>query len=161
MVSLDIVEIDMPKDSNVILGYSHFIKTVEDLNEIIRTHVPQASYAIAFSEASGERLVRYEGNDEELLEKAVDAIKRLSAGHTFIIFLRNAFPISVLNQIKNCQEVGRIFAATANPLSVIIAKTDRGNGVAGVIDGYSPLGVEEEEHKNKRKKFLRDIGYKS
>lgn len=161
MISMEIVEISMPKDSNVILGYSHFIKTVEDLNEIIRTYIPQAKYAIAFSEASGERLVRHEGNDQELLETAVDAIKRLSAGHTFIIYLRNAFPISVLNQIKNCQEVGRIYAATANPLSVVIAKSERGNGIAGVIDGYSPIGVEGEEHKVKRRQFLRDIGYKS
>lgn len=161
MISMDIVEIDMPKDSNVILGYSHFIKTVEDLNEIIKTHIPQAKYAIAFSEASGERLVRHEGNDQELLETAVDTIKRLSAGHTFVIYLRNAFPISILNQIKNCQEVGRIYAATANPLSVVVAKSERGNGIAGVIDGYSPLGVEEEEHKVKRRQFLRDIGYKS
>lgn len=161
MVSIEMVELNMPKDSNVILGYSHFIKTVEDLNEIVHTHAPQASYAIAFSEASGEKLIRYEGNDQELLETAVDSIKRISAGHTFIIYLRNAFPISILNQIKNCQEVGRIFAATANPLSVLLAKGERGNGVLGVVDGYAPVGVEEEEHKNKRRKFLRDIGYKS
>lgn len=161
MVSVEIVEIDMPKDSNIILGYSHFIKTVEDLNEIIHVYAPQATYAIAFSEASGDRLIRFEGNDQELLETAVDGIKRLSAGHTFIIYLRNAFPISILNQIKNCQEVGRIFAATANPLSVVIAKSERGNGILGVIDGYSPVGVEEEGNKSKRRKFLRDIGYKS
>lgn len=161
MVSLELVEIDLPKDSNIILGYSHFIKTVEDLNEIIKTYIPSANYAVAFSEASGERLIRYEGNDQGLRETAIDTIKRLSAGHTFVIYLRGAFPISVLNQIKNCQEVGRIFAATANPLSVIIAKSDRGNGIAGVIDGYSPVGIEEEENKIKRRKFLRDIGYKS
>lgn len=161
MVATEIVELAVPKDSNVILGYSHFIKTIEDLNEIINTQIPQAEYAIAFSEASGERLIRYEGNDGELVETAIEQIKKLSAGHTFIIYLRKAFPISILNQIKNCQEVGRIFAATANPLSVVLAKTERGNGVLGVIDGHSPLGVEEEEHKNKRRKFLRDIGYKS
>lgn len=161
MDPFDIVEITMPSDSNVILGYSHFIKTVEDLNEIMKTYAPQAQFGLAFSEASGERLIRYEGNDDELMETAVDMIKRISAGHTFIIFLRNAFPIAVLNQIKNCQEVGRIFAATANPLSVVLAKSDRGNAILGVVDGYSPLGVEDEEHKIKRKKFLRDIGYKS
>jgi hypothetical protein len=161
MVSTEIVEIELPKDSNVILGYSHFIKTVEDLNEIIATHAPQAKYAIAFSEASGVRLIRWEANDEELKERAIEAIQNLSAGHTFLIFLRNAFPIAILNQIKNCQEVGRIFAATANPLSVVIAKSERGNGVLGVIDGFSPLGIEDEENKNKRRKFLRDIGYKS
>lgn len=161
MVSTEIVDIELPKDSNVILGYSHFIKTVEDLNEIIATHAPQAKYAIAFSEASGDRLVRWEANDDELKEKAIESIRKLSAGHTFIIFLRNAFPISVLNQIKNCQEVGRIFAATANPLSVVIATSERGNGILGVIDGSSPVDVENGENKNKRRKFLRDIGYKS
>lgn len=161
MASVDIVDLVMPEGTNVILGYSHFIKTVEDLNEIIRTHIPQAGYAIAFSEASGERLIRYEGNDEELLEAAFENLKLISAGHTFIIFLRNAFPISVLNQIKNCQEVGRIFAATANPLSVVLAKAERGNAVLGVVDGSGPVGIEEEEHKNKRRKLLRDIGYKS
>lgn len=161
MVSTEIVDIELPKDSNVILGYSHFIKTVEDLNEIIATHAPQAKYAIAFSEASGERLVRWEANDDELRDKAIGAILELSAGHTFLIFLRDAFPISILNQIKNCQEVGRIFAATANPLSVALVKSDRGNGVIGVIDGSSPLGTENEENKNRRRRFLRDIGYKS
>ena len=161
MVSTEIVDIELPKDSNVILGYSHFIKTVEDLNEIIATHAPQAKYAIAFSEASGDRLVRWEANDDELKDKAIESIRKLSAGHTFIIFLRNAFPISVLNQIKNCQEVGRIFAATANLLSVVIATSERGNGILGVIDGSSPVGVENGENKNKRRKFLRDIGYKS
>ena len=158
---MEIVELEVPKDSNVILGYSHFIKTVEDLNEIVNTHAPHAKYAIAFSEASGDRLIRFEGNEQELVDVAIDGIKRISAGHTFMIILRNAFPIAVLNQIKNCQEVGKIFAATANPLSVVIAKTERGNAVLGVVDGFSPVGVEEEEHKNKRRKFLRDIGYKS
>ena len=161
MVSTEIVDIELPIDSNVILGYSHFIKTVEDLNEIIATHAPHAKYAIAFSEASGERLIRWEANDDDLRGRAIDAISKLSAGHTFLIFLKNAFPIAILNQIKNCQEVGRIFAATANPLSVIIAKSERGNGILGVIDGSSPVGVENEENKNKRRKFLRDIGYKS
>lgn len=161
MVSMEIVEIDMPENSNVIIGYSHFIKTVEDLNEIVKTHVPQAEYAIAFSEASGDRLIRFEGNDHELLDYAIDSLKKISAGHTFIIFLRKVFPIAILNQVKNCQEVGRIFAATANPLSVVIAKAERGNAVLGVVDGYSPMGVEDEEHKNKRRKLLRDIGYKS
>ncbi len=161
MVSTEIVDIELPKDSNVILGYSHFIKTVEDLNEIISIYAPNAKYAIAFSEASGDRLIRWEANDDDLRDRAIDAIGKLSAGHTFLIFLKNAFPITILNQIKNCQEVGRIFAATANPLSVIVAKSERGNGILGVIDGSFPVGVENEENKNKRRKFLRDIGYKS
>jgi len=161
MVEFRIVDLDIPESCNVILGYSHFIKTVEDLNEIIRTHIPAAKYALAFSEASGERLVRFEGNDGVLVKWAQEAIKALAAGHTFVIVLRNAYPIQVLNAIKNCQEVGRIFAATANPLSVLTFSTPRGWGIAGVADGYSPLGVEDDEHKNKRKQLLRDIGYKS
>ncbi len=161
MVEFRIVDLDIPEGCNVILGYSHFIKTVEDLNEIIRTHIPSAKYALAFSEASGDRLVRFEGNDDSLVSWAIEAIKKLSAGHTFIVVMKNAYPIQVLNDIKNCQEVGRIFAATANPLSVLTFSTTRGWGIAGVVDGYSPLGVESEEHKNKRKQLLRDIGYKS
>ncbi|MDS0257597.1 adenosine-specific kinase [Thermoplasmatales archaeon AK] len=160
-MQLELVEIDLPEGSNIILGYSHFIKTVEDLNEIIRTSVPKCRYAVAFSEASGPRLLRYEGNDEELVNAALSNLKKISAGHTFIILLRDAYPINILNQVKNCQEVGRIFAATANPLIVVVAKTEGGNGVLGVIDGFSPLGVEDSEKKNERKKLLRDIGYKS
>ncbi len=160
---MDIVTVDMviPLEANIIVGYSHFIKTVEDLNEIIHTTVPGARYSIAFSEASGRKLVRFEGNDDELIKAGIDNIKNLSSGHTFIVLLRNAFPINVLNQIKQCQEVGRIFAATANPLKVIVARTDSGNGILGVIDGESPVGVESEADKKERREFLRTIGYKS
>ena len=161
MASIDTVEVDIPKDCNVILGYSHFIKTVEDLNEIIKTQIPDSEYSIAFSEASGDRLIRFEGNNEEFISSAISSLEKISAGHTFLIILRGGYPIQILNQIKGCQEVGRIFAATANPLSVIVARSERGNGILGVIDGWSPLGIEQEEHKSKRKKFLRDIGYKS
>lgn len=155
------IEIRKPDDTNVILGYSHFIKTVEDLTEIVRTSAPEAKFSVTFSEASGPRLVRFEGNDDELIEYGIDNIKRLASGHTFLIILRKAFPISILNALKMCQEVGTIYAATANTLRTLVAKGTDGNGVIGVIDGGSPLGVEGEEDKKTRRKFLRDIGYKS
>ena len=154
------VRLDFPEGKNAILGYSHFIKTVEDLTEIISTAVPGAKFGIAFSEASGDRLVRYDGTDTELEKIAVDNILRISAGHTFMIILKNLYPINVLNAIKGCQEVGSIFAATSNPVEVILAKGTRGNGVIGVVDGFSPVGVENENDKNTRRKFLRDINYK-
>lgn len=154
------VPLDFPEGTNAILGYSHFIKTVEDLTEIISTTVPGAKFGIAFSEASGDRLVRYDGTDAELEKIAVDNILRISAGHTFMIILKNLYPINVLNAIKGCQEVGSIFAATSNPVEVIIAKGTRGNGVIGVVDGFSPVGVENENDKNIRRKFLREINYK-
>lgn len=154
------VPLDFPEGTNAILGYSHFIKTVEDLTEIISTAVPGAKFGVAFSEASGDKLVRYDGTDAELEKIAVDNILRISAGHTFMIILKNLYPINVLNAIKGCQEVGSIFAATSNPVEVIIAKGTRGNGVIGVVDGFSPVGVENENDKNTRRKFLRDINYK-
>lgn len=159
-MNIDIVDMLIPGDSNIILGYSHFIKTVEDLNEIIRTTVPGAKYSITFSEASGKRLIRFEGNDEELVQAGIENISRISSGHTFVVLLRDAYPINVLNQIKQCQEVGRIFAATANPLRVIIAREKEGNGVLGVIDGMAPVGTENEDDKKERRDFLRTIGYK-
>ncbi len=161
MPEFETVELHIPENCNVILGYSHFIKTVEDLNEIIKTYIPAADYAISFSEASGDRLIRFEGNDKGLISFANESLAKIAAGHTFLIVLRGAYPIQILTQVKSCQEVGRIFAATANPLTVLIFKTSRGNGIAGVADGFSPLGVENEDHKNKRKKLLRDIGYRS
>ena len=160
MVSLKEVEIRFPEGCNIILGYSHFIKTVEDLTEIIETHIPGTPYAVAFSEASGKRLIRFSSNDRELEKYATDDLGALACGHTFLIILRKAFPISVLNAIKGCQEVGTIFAATANPISVITAAGKNGNGVLGVIDGFSPLGIEKPEDQMARIKFLRDIGYK-
>ncbi len=160
MGNLETVKIDFPEDSNVILGYSHFIKTVEDLEEIIKTSRPDAIYAIVFSEASGERLIRYEGNDEGLIKIGIDNIRKLGCGHTFLIILKNVFPISILNQIKACQEVGRIFAATANPLYAVIYREAERAGILGVIDGYSPVGVETEQDKEKRRALIRKIGYK-
>ncbi|MGP6293601.1 adenosine-specific kinase [Caldiplasma sukawensis] len=159
---MEIKEIEIRKDSetNVILGHSHFIKTVEDLDEIIKTHIPRARYSISFSEASGPRLIRYEGNDPELVNLSIENIKNIGAGHTFLIMLKDAFPISILNQIKMCQEVTRIYAATANPLTVIVYTGSQGNGIVGVIDGASPLAVEDEKGKRERYDLLRKIGYK-
>jgi adenosine/AMP kinase len=154
------VTLEIPADGNVILGQTHFIKTAEDLYEIIATAVPQALFGIAFTEASGPCLIRTEGNSPELVETSVKNVQSIGAGHVFCITLKNAFPINILNQIKNCPEVCRIFCATANPVEVIVAETSQGKGVLGVIDGFSPRGIETPEDKAHRKEFLRKIGYK-
>ncbi len=159
-MKIEIVDLEIPEQSNIIVGYSHFIKTVEDLYEIVVTTAPEAKFGIAFSEASGKRLIRYEGNDQTLVDSSIEDVRRIAAGHTFIIILRNAYPINLLNQIKLCQEVGGIFAATANPLKVIVARdTDRA-AIIGVMDGSSPVGVESDADKTERREFLRNIGYK-
>lgn len=154
------VRLDIPEGCNIIFGQTHFIKTIEDLYEIMATSVPQARYGIAFAEASGPCLIRTEGNDEDLVNVSVGNLQEIGAGHVFCILMKNAFPINVLNQIKNCPEVCRIFCATANPVEVIIAETSQGKGVLGVVDGFSPKGVERPEDKAHRKEFLRKIGYK-
>jgi adenosine/AMP kinase len=154
------VKLDVPDGCNLILGQTHFIKTAEDLYEIIATTVPQARFGVAFSEASGPCLIRTEGNDSSLIDLCVENLETLGAGHVFCILLKNAFPINILNQVKNCPEICRIFCATANPLEVVIATSPQGRGVLGVIDGFSPRGVETPEDKAHRKEFLRKIGYK-
>lgn len=154
------ITLQMPADSNIILGQTHFIKTAEDLYEIIATTVPQAQFGIAFTEASGPCLIRTEGNSPELVDASVKNVESVGAGHVFCIILKNAFPINVLNQIKNCPEVCRIFCATANPVQVVVAETSQGRGVMGVIDGFPPRGLETPEDKAHRKEFLRKIGYK-
>ena len=154
------LQLSIPKDCNVILGQSHFIKTAEDLYEILVTSVPGIKFGLAFSEASGPTLVRSEGNDPELKKQAGESALSIGAGHTFIIYLKNAFPINVLNAIKNCPEVCRIFCATANPVQVLLVESEQGRGIVGVIDGNSPKGVETEQDVVKRKEFLRQIGYK-
>jgi len=153
-------KINNPEELNFILGQSHFIKTIEDICEIIITSIPNAQFGIAFNEASGPCLIRRGGTNKELEDLAVENMKRLAAGHTFIVFMRDFFPISVLNQIQSCQEVVNIFCATANPVSVALVENSQGRGIIGVIDGYSPKGVENEEDIQKRKDFLRMIGYK-
>ena len=154
------VRTDIPEGSNIILGQTHFIKTAEDLYEIVATTVPRARFGIAFTEASGPCLIRTEGNDEELVQGCVTALQAIGAGHVFCILLREAFPINILNQIKNCPEVCRVFCATANPLQVVVASNSQGWGVLGVIDGFPPKGVETEEDRRERRELLRKIGYK-
>ena len=159
-MELKTISIDVPEGCNLILGQTHFIKTIEDLYEILATTVPQARFGVAFTEASGPCLIRTEGNDPDLINSCVINLQEMAAGHVFCILLKNAFPINVLNQIKNCPEVCRIFCATANPLQVILASSSQGNGVLGVIDGFSPKGTETAGDKAHRKEFLRKIGYK-
>lgn len=157
MLNFEVVKMDIPEGCNIIVGHSHFIKTVEDLYEILITSSPYLKFGVAFCEASGPCLIRYEGNDEELIKVAIENAKKLSAGHAFVIIIKDGYPINVLNAIKNCQEVCRIFTATANPLEVIVAQTEQGRGIIGVIDGFSSKGVEEEEDIKKRKRFLREV----
>lgn len=154
------IRFDKPDDLNVILGQSHFIKTVEDLHEALVGAVPGLRFGIAFCESSGPRLVRWSGNDEELVDVAVRNARAIGAGHSFVIALREGFPINVLNAVKAVPEVCRIFCATANPLEVIVAETEQGRGILGVVDGGSPLGVETEEDVAERKALLRRFGYK-
>ncbi|MEA3255502.1 MAG: adenosine-specific kinase [Candidatus Altiarchaeota archaeon] len=154
------VDIEKPPEVNLILGQSHFIKTVEDLYEVLITAVPRIEFGLAFCEASGDLLVRIDGTDKGMMDLAAKNAERIAAGHSFIIFLKNAFPINVLNAVKNVPEVCRIYAATANPLQVIIAETERGRGILGVIDGKIPVGVESLDQMKERKDFLRRIGYK-
>ncbi|MDD5153362.1 MAG: adenosine-specific kinase [Desulfovibrionales bacterium] len=153
--------LDVPANSNIILGQTHFIKSVEDLYEILVGSVPGIKFGLAFCEASGDCLVRVAANDEELKEAAIANAGKIAAGHSFIVIMRNAFPINVLNAIKLCQEVCTIYCATANPVEVIIAQTEQGRGILGVIDGYSPKGVEEEGNITWRLELLRKLGYKS
>lgn len=159
-MNLKAVKVNIPEGCNIILGQTHFIKTAEDLFEILSTHIPHAKFAIAFTEASGPCLIRSEGNDESLKEACIQNLLNIGAGHVFCILMKGAFPISVLNSIKMCQEVCKVYCATANPLEVIVAETEQGRGILGVIDGFSPKGVEDEEHKKHRKEFLRKINYK-
>ncbi len=156
-LQLESVKIESKEDLNVIIGQSHFIKTVEDIYETLVTSIPQIKFGLAFNEASGPCLIRKDGTDEELIELAVKNAKKIGAGHIFVLFLKNAYPINVLNQIKNIQEVCNIYAATANELEVVIAQTDLGRGIMGVIDGNSPKGVETESDIENRKDFLRNI----
>jgi hypothetical protein len=160
-LNFEVVQIDFPEDCNVIIGQSHFIKTVEDIYETIVTTVPGMKFGLAFNEASGPCLVRKEGNDEELIDIAVKNALNISAGHIFVLIIKNGYPINILNGLKNIQEICRIFAATANPLQVLTTETGQGKAVIGVVDGYSPKGVEKKEDIAKRKEFLREItGYK-
>jgi adenosine/AMP kinase len=160
IMELTIVPIEKPEDMNFILGHSHFIKTVEDLYEAIVQTAPAMKFGIAFCEASGKALIRHAGNDADLTDLAVKNAWALSAGHSFIIMLREGFPINILNTVKMVPEVTRIFCATANPTQVILAETGQGRGILGVVDGMKSLGIENEDDAADRKHFLRAIGYK-
>ena len=154
------IPVEIPEGCNVILGQTHFIKTAEDLYEITATTVPRAKFGVAFTEASGPCLIRTEGNDDDLIAACVKTLESIGAGHVFCIFLKDAFPINILTPIKNCPEVCRILCATANPLEVVVASTVQGRGILGVIDGFSPKGIETPADRATRKEFLRKIGYK-
>jgi len=157
---IEIVKMELPKDSNIILGTAHFIKTVEDLYEAMMNSVPNVRFGLAFCESSGECLIRVEGNDEELKKAAAENMLRLGCGHSFLIFMRDAYPINVLNAVKVVPEVCTIYAATANPLEVVVLETEQGRGILGVIDGLKPRGVEDEEGVKWRKGILRKFRYK-
>jgi adenosine/AMP kinase len=159
-MELKSIRVKAPPDSNLIFGQSHFIKSVEDIYEALISCAPGIKFGLAFSEASEKCLVRTDGNDEELIKAAQVNAMELGCGHSFIVFMRNVYPINVLNSLKSLQEVCNIFCATANPLEVIIAETEQGRGILGVIDGKSPKGIESTKDKEDRRSFLRTIGYK-
>jgi adenosine/AMP kinase len=156
-----VVDVKVPEGCNAILGQSHFIKTVEDLYEALVNGVPNIRFGLAFCESSGPCLVRFDGNDPELKELASMTSFQLSAGHSFVIFMRNAYPINVLDKIKSVPEVCNIFLATSNPFQVVLAETEQGRGILGVIDGFASKGIENEKDISERKQFLRKIGYKA
>ena len=155
-----VVSVEFPEGANIIIGQSHFIKTVEDLYEAIVSSAPDLKFGLAFCEASGPCLVRYDGNEEPLKDAAVKIASDVGAGHSFVVVMLGGFPINVLNAVKSCQEVCGIYCATANPVQVVVAETEQGRGIIGVIDGESPRGVEGDEDIRTRKEFLRKIGYK-
>ncbi|MCK4246673.1 adenosine-specific kinase [Candidatus Bipolaricaulota bacterium] len=159
-MEIRVVEVDNPRGLNLVLGQAHFIKSVEDLHEALVTAVPGIKFGIAFCEASGPALVRYSGTDQKLIDLAIGNAEEIGAGHAFIIFLDGTFPINVLNRIKQVPEVCSIYCATANAVQVVIAETERGRGILGVVDGILPKGVETETDIAERKSFLRKIGYK-
>ena len=159
-MDLKTVKVEAPKDCNLILGQAHFIKTAEDLYEALVNSAPTIKFGLGFCESSGPCLVRHEGNDEELRRLAKEKAFEIGCGHSFLIFLKNAYPLNVLDKIKNVPEVCNIFAATANPLEVIVAEMEQGRGIIGVVDGYKSKGIESDADIAERKGFLRKIGYK-
>jgi adenosine/AMP kinase len=154
------VRMEIPDGANLILGHSHFIKTAEDLYEVVVNTVPGAKFAVAFNEASGPCLVRVESNDDELRRAAIANAQSIGAGHTFVLLIRQAYPINLLSRVRDCFEVCTIFCATANPVEVILANTEQGRAVLGVVDGSPPKGVESPEDAKRRREFVRKIGYK-
>jgi hypothetical protein len=160
MLDLKVVQIEIPEGANVIVGQSHFIKTIEDLYETLVESGPTLKFGVAFCEASSKKLVRSDGNDSVLIKHAEKEALKISAGHVFIIFLKEGYPVNVLNRIRNVSELVNIFAATSNPLQIVIAETEQGRGILGVIDGGKSLGIENESDRAERKNFIRKIGYK-
>ncbi|EFD92642.1 MAG: protein of unknown function DUF355 [Candidatus Parvarchaeum acidophilus ARMAN-5] len=161
MGKLEEINLELKESLNIIVGQAHFIKTVEDIYEAIITACPSVKFGIAFNEASGDRLIRTDGNDGDLIKKSSEFAEKIGAGHSFVVILRDAYPINVLNRLKQVMEIVNVYAATANPLKVIVYDDGMdGRAIIGVIDGKKPLGVEKETDKEKRHKFLRDIGYK-
>lgn len=159
-MELKTVKVEIPEGCNVILGQTHFIKSAEDLYEVLVNSVPTMKFGLAFCEASGPCLIRVEGNDDELKKSAAKNAMDVSAGHFFIIVIKGAYPINVLNAIKMCTEVCSIFCATANPVELVITETGQGRGILGVVDGFRSKGIETEKDRTARKEFLRKIGYK-
>ncbi|MCC6018533.1 MAG: adenosine-specific kinase [Candidatus Verstraetearchaeota archaeon] len=159
-LKLEVVDLIVPEGCNIILGQSHFIKTVEDLYEAMMNSTPNVKFGLAFCESSGPCLIRHDGNDEELRKVAIENALKLSAGHCFIIVMRNAYPINVLDRVKAVPEVVNIYCATANPVQVIIGETEQGRAILGVVDGAKSKGVEGDKEIEERKQFLRKIGYK-
>ncbi|MFW6064477.1 MAG: adenosine-specific kinase [Candidatus Natronoplasma sp.] len=159
-MELERVKVEKEEETNVIIGQSHFIKTVEDIYEAMVTSVPEIRFGIAFCEASGDRMIRYDGTDEKLEDLAVKNAEKINAGHFFILMMKDAFPINVMQALKQVPEICRIYCATANPLEVIVADAESGRGIIGVIDGKPTVQVESEEDKEWRKEFLQKIGYK-
>jgi adenosine/AMP kinase len=160
MVEFKTVKVEPPKECNVIVGMAHFIKTAEDLYEALVNAVPQVKFGLGFCESSGPCLVRIEGNDPGLRRLAAEKASEIGCGHSFIIIMKNVYPINVLDKVKAVPEVCTIFAATANPLEIIIAETEQGRGIIGVVDGYKSKGVESAENVRERREFVRKIGYK-
>lgn len=159
-MELTTVRMEIPEAANIILGQAHFIKTAEDIYEVVANTVPGGKFGVAFNEASGPCLIRSEANDEELRTAAVANARSIGAGHVFVLLIRQAYPINLLHRLRDCFEVCSIYCATANPLEVIIAQTAQGRGVVGVVDGSSPKGVEGTEETRQRREFVRKIGYK-
>ncbi len=160
MLNFESVKMDFPADANIIIGQSHFIKTVEDIYEAVVNTVPQAKFGLAFNESSGPCLTRSDGNDDDLRSSAIRNAGAIAAGHVFVLLLRNAFPVNLLNALRRVPEVCNIFCATANPVEVVVARSEQGGGIMGVIDGSAPKGVEGPDDIAARHSFLRKIGYK-
>lgn len=161
MVKFKAIQIENPDELNIIIGNTHFIKSVEDIHDAVADSAPEVKFGLAFCEASGPRLIRRAGNESSLIDLAVKNASEVGAGHTFFIIMRNAYPINILPRLKQVPEITTIFTATANPLEVIVAETEQGRGIMGVIDGGPPAGIESKNEERERKDFLRKIGYKS